>query len=295
MLSHRPGLENKAIKPAHFAGLILVAFLTALCFPLISVGLMSAPPLAFSVLRAVLSGLALLVPAYAMRRPMPAGRGTWLRLAAAGVGTTSFGFIGMFVAAETIEPGIATVLSNTQPLIAAGLAFLVLSEPLDLRRGSGMFLAFAGIVLIASPGLGGAETLRGYLVLLLAAIGMAVGNVLLKKLAGKVDPLIGAGWTLVFGALPLWLASLVFESPSTVDWNAQFTLVILSLSLLGTSLPYALWFFYLRRYELIQVNAFTFLTTVFGLLLGVLFFEETFGLIEFAGIALVSIGIRRVS
>src|SRR3990170_898588 len=118
--------KTPGIKPIHFAGLILMASLTALCFPLISIGLTSAPPLAFSALRAVLSGLAMLLPAFVLRRPMPAGRGTWLRLAAAGIGATSFGFIGMFLAAEIVSPGIATVLSNTQPLMAAGMAFFFL-------------------------------------------------------------------------------------------------------------------------------------------------------------------------
>jgi drug/metabolite transporter (DMT)-like permease len=111
-----------------------------------------APPLAFAGLRSLLSAALLLTPAFALRHPMPRGRSEWLRLGAAGIGAASFGFLGMFLAAESVSPGIATVLSNTQPLIAAGLAYFYLDEKLGVKRGFGMLVAFIGILLIAFPG-----------------------------------------------------------------------------------------------------------------------------------------------
>ena len=46
------------------AGMILVAFLWAICFPFIVVGLPDAPPLLFAALRAFLAGLGLILIAF---------------------------------------------------------------------------------------------------------------------------------------------------------------------------------------------------------------------------------------
>lgn len=51
--------------------LILVMFLWALCFPLISIGLTTAPPIYFAALHSLIAGVGLLVPVYALRRPLP--------------------------------------------------------------------------------------------------------------------------------------------------------------------------------------------------------------------------------
>jgi drug/metabolite transporter (DMT)-like permease len=272
------------IKPTHFAGLVLMTLFWALCFPLILLGLPFAPPLAFAGLRSLLSGALFLIPAFALRRPMPRSRGEWLRLGAAGIGAASFGFLGMFLAAESVSPGIATVLANIQPLIAAGLAYFYLDEKLGLRRGFGMLVAFIGILLIAFPGFSESHdsSLTGVLLIFFGAIGVAIGNIFIKSLAGKVDWQMVIGWQFLIGSAPLFLLSILFETPITIDWSISFALVLVSLSLLGTALPFGLWFFYLRCYELNRINTFTFLTTVFGLLLGTLFFGENLGLLEYA-------------
>jgi len=268
----------------------------ALCFPLISLGLPFASPLAFAGLRSLLSGALLLLPAFVLRRRLPQGRNDWLRLGAAGIGAASFGFLGMFLAAESVSPGIATVLANIQPLIAAGLAYFYLDERLGTRRSIGLIVAFLGILLISFPGSVESQgsNLAGIMLIFIGAIGVAIGNVFLKPLAGKVDWLMAIGWQFLIGSAPLFLLSILFETSFAIDWNISFALVLVSLSLLGTALPFGLWFFYLRFYELNRINTFTFLTTVFGLLLGALFFGESLGLLEYAGIALVSIGILRV-
>ena len=106
----------------YVATLVFVAFLNALCYPLITIGLGDAPHLSFAVLRALAAGVALALMALVLRRPMPRGWRTWLGLCAIGLGTTSLGFVGMFHAAEFLAPGLATVIANAQPLIAAILA-----------------------------------------------------------------------------------------------------------------------------------------------------------------------------
>ena len=274
--------------------LILVMFLWALCFPLIATGLPLVPPLYFAALRSFLAGMGLLLPAFALRRPLPRERRVWLGLLGVGLSSTSLGFGGMFLAGGLVSPGLATVIANAQPLMAAGIGYFVLGEGLGPRRGTGLLLGFAGIVLTALPSLGTQGVNSGGAgvgFILLGALGVAVGNVLLKRLAGRVDPLMATGWQFILGGVPLLLAAQVVESPLQVVWSPAFVINLMVLSLLGTALAFVLWFSALHRGDLNRLNTFTFLTPVFALLIGALFFSERLGLTEITGIILSLSGI----
>ena len=138
---------------SHTAQIIIVMFLWAICFPLIVLGLPHAPHLTFAALRAFLAGICLLIPAMIMKRRQPKDFKSWAMLTAIGLGATTLGFFGMFHASEFVSPGIATVIANTQPLMAAVLAAAVLKEHLDGKGKTGLLLGFTGIVLIALPSL----------------------------------------------------------------------------------------------------------------------------------------------
>jgi drug/metabolite transporter (DMT)-like permease len=278
--------------------IVIVMFLWAICFPLIVWGLPYAPHLTFAAMRGFLAGSVLLIPALIMRRPQPRDIKTWLILVAIGLGATTLGFYGMFHASEFISPGIATVITNMQPLMAAVLATLVLKEHLSTPGKAGLGLGFMGIVLIAYPGLmstvDGTYAL-GIFYIVLSALGISVSNVLISKIAGRIDALSAMGWQLIIGSFFLALIALMTEDMDTVTWNTAFTLSLLGLALPGTALVYWLWFIILERVELTHANVFSFLVPVFGLTMGVMFFQERMGLMSAAGIGLTLLGIFLVN
>ncbi len=288
---------QKGLPAGDVSKLTLVMFLWAICFPLIAAGLPLAPPLTFATLRSFVAGAALLLLGWGMRRPWPRGWAVWLTLAGVGVSMTSMGFAGMFLAGGLVSPGLATVLANIQPLIAAVLAGIVLGERLGPRRRMGLALGFGGIVMVALPGFGsGANSSpSGIGFILLGAVGVAAGNVLLKRLTGQVDVLMATGWQFVLGGIPLFLAAQWFESPAQIEWGVPFVAILLALSLLGTSLAFVLWFSLLHRSELTRLNTFVFLTPAFALVLGAVFFGESLGWLEASGIILILGGILQVS
>lgn len=278
--------------------IITVMFLWAICFPLIVWGLPYAPHLTFAAMRGFLAGLVLLIPALIMRRPQPRDIKTWLILVAIGLGATTLGFYGMFHASEFLSPGIATVITNTQPLMAAVLAAVVLKERLSAPGKTGLWLGFIGIVLIASPGLmstvDGTYAL-GIFYIILSAIGISVSNVLISKIAGRIDALSAMGWQLIFGSCFLAVIARVTEDWAAITWNTSFVMSLLGLALPGTALAYWLWCIILEQVELTHANVFSFLVPVFGLTMGVMFFQESIGLMSAAGIGLTLLGIFLVN
>ena len=282
----------------HFLQIILVMFLWAICFPLIVLGLSEAPHLTFATLRAVLAGGALLVLAALLRRPMPKSWRIWVSLAAIGFGATTLGFFGMFHAAEFVSPGMATVIANTQPLMAAVLAHFFLNEHLGTRGKIRISLGFLGIVFITLPQLtaGAADNYPvGVAYIILAAVGITFSNVLIKRMAGAIDPLVAMGWQLVLGSIPLAMIALASEQPTTVNWSVEFVFSLLSLSLLGTALVYWLWCVVLQKVELNKANAFSFLIPIFGLVMGVGFYGERLDWMAVGGVVLALLGIIQVN
>ncbi len=272
----------------------LVMMLWAICFPLITVGIEFAPHLTFATLRAFIAGASLVALAFLLRRPIPKGVRIWMILVAVGFGATTFGFLGMFHAAEFVSPGIATVIANTQPMLAAILASAVLGERLDWGGKFGLALGFSGILLITAPQLLAAPTgtyATGVAYIILAALGITVSNVLIKRVVGEVDALMAMGFQMLIGGLPLLVVAWAYEEPLDVVWSGRFLFALIGLSLPGTALVYWLWFSVLQKVSLSRAIAFSFLIPIFGLSMGVALYGETIDWSELGGIALTILGI----
>lgn len=273
-------------------------FLWAICFPLITAGIPFAPHITFATIRALLAGSALITLALILGRPMPKGSRTWVILVFVGLGATTLGFFGMFHAAEFVAPGMATVIANTQPLLAAVLASAFLGERLNLSGKFGLALGFGGIVLISAPELLAAPAGNyaiGVAYIVLAALGISVSNVLIKRIAGEVDVLMAMGFQMLIGGLPLLGIAWAFERPQEIIWSSRFVFALVSLSLPGTALVYWLWFSILEKVPLNRANAFSFLIPIFGLSMSVLFYGEKIGWPGAGGIALTLVGIVLVN
>lgn len=280
------------------AQIILVMLLWAACFPLITAGIEFSPHLTFAALRSILAGLTLTAIAVALRRPLPKALNEWMMIAVVGLGATSLGFLGMFHAAEFVSPGVATVIASTQPLMAAAIAGLVLNEHLNMRGKMGLSIGFLGILVITAPNLfsaGQENYMLGVTYIVLAAIGVTASNVMIKRIAGDVDALMAMGIQLLIGSIPLAIGASIIEQPMTINWSFAFVGILLVLSLAGTALAFWLWFLVLEKTLLNRANSFSFLVPIFGLSMGVLFYNETLGWPQFIGIALTIIGVALVT
>ncbi len=272
----------------------VVALLWAICFPFITIGLPHAPPLFFAALRALLSGLLLALVAIlqSRRHGLRLRRRDWPALAAIGLTFTAMGFGGMFLGAGRLSPGLATVLASTQPLLAALMAAAWLDEPLTRCALLGFTVGFAGVTLLSLGGTDGGDNgyIAGVAWVLVAAIGTAAGNVLLKRCAqGAV--LLPMAVQLVIGSGLLLLASAIAEEPWSVHWTLGFSGSLLVLSALATALMVVLWYWLLAKMPLGRLNVFSFLTPAFGLAIGYLYFGERLDTGQAAGIAVILLGI----
>jgi len=281
-------------KAANVAWMVVVVLLWAICFPFIVTGLPDAPPLLFAALRAFLAGGLLFAVHLVQRRrePYPFSPRDLGLLSLIGLSYTAMGFGGMFLAAGHLSPGLATVLASTQPLIAAAIAAAWLGETLKTKGIAGLVIGFLGVTLLSWSGFdnNNAGYLWGITWVLVGAIGIAIGNILLKKRAGGSVAAPMAVQLLIGGGI-LFLASAVGGEQWEIRWTFRFTGSLLILSALATAAMMYLWFALLARAPLNRLNVFSFLTPALGLLIGFMFFEERLQPVQILGIIVVIVGI----
>lgn len=277
--------------------ILLVMLLWAICYPLIVLGLDDAPHITFAALRASIAGIALLIIGMIFGRKQPNSLKQWFYLLVIGLGATTVGFYGMFHASEFVSPGMATVLTNLQPMLTAILAYWFLKESINKYENMAIILGFTGVLIIATSNDAGTPgvNFEGLTYLIIAVFGLSVSNVLIKQLAGKVNALIAMGWQLIFGSIVLWVISFLSENQTEINWSTNFIISLLGLSLFGTALAYWLWFKVLESVDLVFANSFSFLVPAFGVLMGVFLFDESFDMHSAIGISIIFVGIILVN
>lgn len=261
----------------------------SLCFVAIKAGLAFAPPLLFAGLRPLLGGIVLLALLAAVRRPLLPGRAGWRWVAALGLTTTTIAFGAMFLSPGRTGAGIASVLGNTQPIMAVALAVPLLHEALNRWKLLTVGLGTAGVVLIAYPALAGpgAYGISGPALALGASLALTIGSIIAKWMGDRSDLLAITAWQLLAGSLPLLALSIIVEPGASVQWNVRFIGILAFLGIAGTALPTPLWYWLLQRDEVGHLTLFLFLVPAFGLAIAALVFGERLSVLELTGLAVI--------
>lgn len=266
--------------------MLALAAISAMCFVVIKAGLLSAPPLLFGGLRTLIGGVALLGLMVSRHQPVIPNRRIWPWILLLALPATTVTYGAMFLSAGRMGAGIATVLSNTQPLFIVVLAAIVASERITSRTLLALLLGGLGTTLIASSTLLGSDAhgAAGAVLALAASVGAAAGSVIVKRMGQDSAILLVTAWQLVIGSIPLLIASAIVERGTTVTWTVEFLSLLLFLALVGTSVATAVWYGLIQRYNVGHLSVFLFLVPVFGLAIAAVGLSEQINLWEGVGV-----------
>ena len=185
-----------------------------------------APPLTVAGLRTLPVVPVLLLALPLLGSKLPRGK-VLFWAAASGLMMVAFFQFALTEGVARIGAGNTVVLVNTPPLIVAILAWLFLSEHLSRRAVVGLPLGFVGVVLLVSAQLGGdvstTALLTGVAFTLTAALGWALGTLVLRRVAQRYDDVDMAGVTIVqfvvAGSL-LFPLAMVVNGVDETDWGS---------------------------------------------------------------------------
>ncbi|NJK38925.1 MAG: DMT family transporter [Oscillatoriales cyanobacterium RM2_1_1] len=207
--------------------------------------------------------------------------------------------------------GLGSVMIDSQPLAVALLSLWLFREKIGFWGWLGLAVGVGGIGLIGLPDalilnlltpqnftpMGGvAEFFQsGEWLMLMAALSMAVGTVLVRWVCRYVDPVVGTGWHMVLGGLPLFVLSAGWETDqwqhlTGIDW-----LALGYSTLFGSAIAYGLFFYFAASGSLTSLSSLTFLTPVFALMFGNLFLSEFLTPIQLLGVGLTLVSIYLVN
>lgn len=283
------------------AGLILglICFLWGAQAVSIKFSNQGMPPLMAAALRSLVSGA--LLWAYARIR----GRGV-----AFPPGQTRHAFvIGLLFGLEFLfvywglvftPASRSLIFLYTHPFwVALGAHFLLKGDRLSSAKLFGLVLAFGGVAAVfqaRSPELPPFYWV-GDLMALSAAIFWAATTLYVKHITEKVsmDHYQALFAQLIYSFPVLALSSVMFELPADLDLNLVVLASLFYQSVVVAFVSYLVWFWLINRHTVSRLAAFTFMTPLFGVILGGLVLDEPVTLLVWVGLACVAGGLYVVN
>ncbi len=262
-------------------------------FLFVRVGLSDATALWLALLRAAIGAGAAAVLLTAVRgwgRLDRAGRRDAILL---GIPNTAAFYALLFVAIQTVLPGVAAVLTYTFPLWVALLSPAVLGHRLGVRQWLALGAGFFGVALVAQVGSVAANGLSAtpVLELLGSAVAWAVGTVVFQRRFDRSQMLEANAFQLIGGSVAL-LALVALLAPTPLPTFApSLDISLVWLGILGTALAYSIWFDLLGRTRAATLSAYAFLVPVVALAGSVVFFGEHLVALQVVGVGLVLVSI----
>ena len=256
----------------------------------IKAGLEDAPPLRLGWLRFVIGGIVVLVWALWTRRPLNVARHEWKPLLYLGcLFAVQLAF--MNIGQDFTTAGHAVVITTTFPLWTGLLAhFYVPGDRLSKGRFAGAMVAYSGIVVLFSRGIGNpGDFLLGDFLLLVSAILLGARQVFMSNFLQGIEPHKLLLAQSVVGTVTFVAASLFLE-PDPYNWTGRLIValayqgaVIAGFGFIGST-----WL--LKRYLPSRVTVIWLIQPVFGVVLSWWILGETVGPELYAGAALVIAG-----
>ncbi|ONF95834.1 DMT family transporter [Sphingomonas jeddahensis] len=229
----------------------------------IVVGNWAVPPLFFAAVRFAV------VIAATLPWLLPMPRPRW-RIVIIGLLMGAGNFALLFVGLQTASPSAAAVVIQIGVPFTTLLSVVMLGERIHWRRGLGIALTLAGVVLVVwNPE--GLDLSAGLWFVVAAAFTGSLGAVLMKQVE-DVSPLRFQAWVGLVSFVPLTLASALFEtgqwaSAAAVGW--PFVAAVLFAALVVSVLGHTSYYGLIRKYEANLLAPLTLMTPLFTIAFGV--------------------------
>jgi drug/metabolite transporter (DMT)-like permease len=254
------------------------------------VAIASFPPLLMCGLRYTAAGLVLYATLRA-RGVRPPTRAEWAGSAVLGLLILVVGNAVVAIAERTVASSLAAMLFATIPLWTALFGGLFGAWP-SRRQWSGLLLGAVGVALVCSGGDLRADG-GGLALVLLAAAGMGLGAVAVRRLPTPPGAMASAAQLLTSGALLLGTAGVHGDRLPAHPTPAAL-LALGYLVVFGSFIGYGAYQYLLRTVRPELATSYAFVNPVVALLLGAVVLGEPIAPRAVAGMAVVLIGLTRL-
>ena len=171
-----------------------------------------APPLASLSLRFFLSGLVGVLIAKAFGQSWNLTRGQWRAVFVFGLCQNAL-YLGLnFVAMQTVEASLASIIASSMPLLVAGIGWVLLKDRLPAQGVIGLLLGIIGVVIIMGARFSGDADLFGMALCVVGALALAIATLAMRGASSGGNLLMIVGLQMFVGAIILGVVSAFTET-----------------------------------------------------------------------------------
>ncbi len=280
------GSHTGAYGPVEWGLTLTIGLIWGSAFLWIAMGVDHLSPGVVAFGRVVLGALALMVFPNARRR---IAAEDWLRVGAVAlVGNAAPALL--FAIAETeLDSAVAGMITSGTPILSLIIASILMRSLPPRTQSLGIGLGFAGIVLMTTPSLRGAEAAPiGVGLVLLATIGYGLSGNLLVPLQQRYGGPAVTLWALAVSSVVL--APFALAGLADSEFTASSVIAVLILGVIGTGIARSLAATLAGRAGAPRMSTTTYLIPVVAIALGVIVRDESVSPIAIAGVVVVLAG-----
>lgn len=286
--------KNKVMAPAEWLLLITLSILWGGSFFFGKVALAELPPFTLVLARVGFAAAALHVVLIARGVRMPRSPRLWGAFFAMGLLNNMIPFSLIFWGQTQISSSLASILNATTPLFTVCLAHvLTRDERLRVNRLAGVLFGLVGVVIMIGPAaLGGlGANVAAQVAIMGAALSYGFAGIYGRRFKGT-SPLVTAAGQLTCSTLIILPVVLSFDRPWAIPVPALTTwAAVMGLALFSTAGAYVIYFRILATAGATNVLLVTLLVPVVASLLGMSLLSEQLLPSQFAGMALIGLGL----
>lgn len=291
-----PGLGGTGVKTMDIRAIgmgLLFALIWSSAFTSARIIVADASPLASLSLRFFISGLIGVVIARALGQSWALTRDQWRATLVFGLCQNAI-YLGLnFVAMQTVEAGLASIIASTMPLMVAFAGWAIFRERLPTLATLGLVLGISGVTLIMGTRISAGVDVWGVGLCVIAAAALTVATLMVRGASSGGNLMMIVGLQMFVGAAVLAVAAVLFEEfRLTPTWElfAAFTYTTLAPGLLATWV----WFALVARIGAVRAATFHFLNPFFGVAIAAVLLGEALGWLDAIGVAVITVGILLV-
>ena len=252
-----------------------------------------APPILSLSLRFLISGLIGVGLARLLGQTWRLNRAQWQTIFIFGLCQNAL-YLGLnFVAMQTIEASLASIIASTMPLLVGLVGWVWFKEKLPILGVLGLIVGVIGTALIMGVRIQGGTDFFGIILCIVGVLSITVATLSMRGVSSGGNLLMIVGLQMLVGAIILAFPGVVFEEWEVV-WTPKLLLAFSYTVLMPGLLATFIWFWLVGRIGAVRAATFHFLNPFFGVLIAAIFLGESLGIWDAVGVIVIMAGIFMV-
>ena len=253
----------------------------------------NAPPLTVSAIRFLIAGLIALAIARILGQSFTLTRQQWQLTVIFGICQNAL-YLGLnFVALETVEASLATIIASSLPLLVALAGWLIARETLRPLGMAGLIGGMAGVFLILGTRLTQGVDPVGIALCGIGVLALTFATLAVKGASSGGNVMVVVGFQMLVGSVVLCVPALTLETLA-VNWSIIFVTAFLYTLIMPGLLATMVWFWLVRRVGATRAATFHFLNPFFGVAIAAILLGEAIGVLDVVGVVVIALAILAV-